>query len=165
MSTRAVVCLCVALAACVPAISAVAADDRMTTRLATCQDSWLDWKDDPLLGQKFVGAFRAAFTQKDKEPYFVPKTALTVAGLRVERAFPESVGMGVGFSVVVNAGFDATRKAVEKEIGKTLPHCETSDGMRTCELDIAPRRSLTVMADDKPRSKSTLIGCFYFYAK
>jgi hypothetical protein len=38
-------------------------------RLATCQDSWRDWKDDPAQSKK-VG----------------------------EQVYPESVGMGVGFS-------------------------------------------------------------------
>ena len=66
--------------------------------------------------------------------------ALAVLGFRVTKASPESVGMGVGFSLDVDAMFDDARKAVERSLGKTLTHCETGDEMRTCALEIARQR-------------------------
>jgi len=42
--------------------------------------------------------------------------------------------------------------------------CEASDGMHSCELDIAPQRTFTLMAaDSDPRH--TLVGCYYYYEK
>ena len=73
--------------------------------------------------------------------------------------------MGVGFSVTVDATFDTARTNLEKALGKPLTKCETSDGMRTCELDIAEKRTLMLMASDDPKASETLVGCYYFYEK
>src|SRR5213592_1574121 len=92
--------LTIFLAAATPA---QAADNPMIERLATCQDSWLDWKSgDPARLQQFVASFQSDFSRKERDPFFVPKSSQTVAGLPVAQVFPQSVGMGVGFSVVVN---------------------------------------------------------------
>ncbi len=80
-------------------------------------------------------------------------------------AFPDSVGMGVGFSVLVGARFDEARARVEQTVGKTLDRCETGDGMRTCSLEIAEKRTLIVMAAEDPAANDTLIGCYYYYEK
>jgi hypothetical protein len=79
--------------------------------------------------------------------------------------FPESVGMAVGFSVVVNANFDQTRKAVEIRIGKKLTACENGDNMRMCGLEIAEKKTVTLMTSGDPKSTSALFGCYYFYEK
>jgi hypothetical protein len=80
--------------------------------------------------------------------------------------FPESVGMGVGFSIVVNANFTKTKTSLEKKLGKTINKCEPpSDNMRTCELEIAEKKTITLMAEDNPKSTTTLVGCYYFYEK
>jgi hypothetical protein len=143
-----------------------AADDLGVARMATCRDSWLDWqKSDPAKLQAFGVRFRSEFSRSESDPFFVPKSPLSIAGLRVTRAFPDSVGMGVGFSVFVEAPFDETRKAVEKTLGKPLEHCETSDNMRACELKISDMRTVMLMAEDNARSTSTLIGCYYYYEK
>ena len=148
------------------AVPALAADDLVVERLVTCQDSWLDWKNDnaPQL-QTFGEHFQADFTRNESDGYFVPKSQDTIAGLRVTRVFPESVGMGVGFSVFVDAPFDEARKRFEQALGKPLEKCEISYGMRTCELDIAEKRTFTLMAEDSATSTSTLAGCYYFYEK
>src|SRR5947209_10403626 len=84
-----------------------AADNLSIERLATCQDSWLDWKEsNPVQLRKFADSFQSDFLRKEKDRFFVPKSNQTVAGLSVAQVFPESIGMGVGFSVVVNANFD-----------------------------------------------------------
>jgi hypothetical protein len=37
--------------------------------------------------------------------------------------------------------------------------------MRSCELQIAEKRTVMLMAEDDPKATSTLIGCYYFYEK
>jgi hypothetical protein len=146
---------------------AQATDNLGIERLATCQDSWLDWKSgDPAQLKKFAGSFQADFLRKESDPFFVPKSSQTVAGLPVAQVFPESVGMAVGFSVVVNATFDKTKSSIEKKIGKSIKKCEPpSDNMRTCGLEIAEKKTIMLMAEDNPKSTTTLLGCYYFYEK
>lgn len=64
--------------------------------MATCQDSWLEWKENPARGDKFIETLHANYTAKDSG-YLVPKTKTLLFGLPVTRVYPESVGMGVGF--------------------------------------------------------------------
>ena len=152
------------LAAVTPAY---AADNPILERLATCQDSWFEWKSsDPARLQQFVAGFQSDFSRKERDPFFVPKSSQTVAGLPVTQVYPESVGMGVGFSVMVGANFDQTKKRLEQKIGKPLNKCEPpSDNMRTCELTIGPKKTLLLVAEENPKSTTTLFGCYYFYAK
>ena len=143
-----------------------AADDAGIERMATCQDSWFDWnKSDQAQLKKFGDQFRADFSRKDNDPFFVPRKDKRIAGLRVTQAFPDSVGMGVGFSVTVEAPFDKARQVFEKSLGKKLGKCETGDNMRTCGLEIADKRTFTLMAEDSPKSTATLVGCYYYYEK
>lgn len=147
-----------------PALAA--GGDTGVARMATCQDSWLDWKtSDPAKLQAFAAQFGSGYTQGADGQFLVPKSPQTLAGLRITQVFPESVGMGVGFSVAVDAPFDATRKRVETLLGKKLGKCEASDGMRSCELELAPQRTVSVTAGDDPKSHTTLVGCFYLYEK
>jgi hypothetical protein len=37
--------------------------------------------------------------------------------------------------------------------------------MRTCELEIGEKKTILLMAEDNVKSKTTLLGCYYFYAK
>jgi hypothetical protein len=144
---------------------AMATDDAGLARLTTCQDSWLVWsKSDPPRLNKFAAQFHAAFVHKGNDAFSTPKAETTIAGLRVVQVYPESVGMGVGFSVIVDASFESTRKTFEKFFGKPLQSCDASDGMHTCELDIAEQRTFAVMAQDDAKSR-TLVGCYYYYEK
>jgi hypothetical protein len=148
------------------AVFARAEEDTSIGRMATCQDSWFDWQSkDPAKLQKFADRMHVEFSPSGNDPFIVPKTNLSIAGLRIEQAFPESVGMGVGFSVTLDAPFDKARQSVEKMLGKKLDKCETSDNMRTCGLEIAEKRTITLMAQDDPKSTKTLLGCYYFYEK
>jgi hypothetical protein len=143
-----------------------AGDDTTITRLATCQNSWLDWqKSDPARLKKLGEYFGATFSHKDNDPFGIPKSNVPIAGLRITQAFPDSIGMAVGFSVTVDAPFDKARAAVEKIVGKKLAHCETGDNMKTCTLQIADQRTVTLMASDPPDKNGTLVGCYYFYEK
>lgn len=155
-----------ALALSLAFVPARAADDAALTRMALCQDSWLDWtKTDPARFEAFRGHFMSAFSPHDNDPYMLPKASVSVVGLRVAQAFPASVGMGVGFSLTVDATFDNARKAVEKALGRKLAHCESGEGMKTCALEIAPQRTVMLMAPDDPKGHQTLIGCYYYYEK
>jgi hypothetical protein len=157
--------LTVFLAAVTPA---QAADNPGIERLAMCQDSWFERKSsDPARLQAFIASFQSDFSQKKAtDAFFVPKSSQTVAGLPVAQVFPESVGMAVGFSVVVNANFDRTKTSLEKKIGKSIKKCEPpSDNMRNCELEIGEKKTILLMAEDNPKSTTTLIGCYYFYEK
>jgi len=146
---------------------AAAADNVAVERLATCHDSWLEWRTgDPARFKRFVDDFRTAFVRRGNDAFFVPRESQSVAGLPIAQAYPESVGMGVGFSVVVNAKFDATKAALERTTGKAFAKCEPpSDNMRTCERQIAEKKTLVLMAEDNPQSTTTLFGCFYLYEK
>jgi len=92
-------------------------------RLATCQDSWRDWKDDPAQSKRVGELFTTSFEQSGKDGSFAPKDKVQVVGLPVMLVYPESVGMGVGFSVVLDAAFDTAREHVEKTLGKKLTGC------------------------------------------
>lgn len=150
-----------------PAAKSRAAAEPSLESLATCRDSWLDWKDDPARGAKFAEGLRASYTyREDSGGSLVPKAPKTLLGLPVARVYPESTGMAVGFSVVVNSRFDAAKKAVEKALGKPLK-CDPGhpgDEIFGCELELGPKRTVMVATEDKA-GKSTLIGCYYFYEK
>jgi hypothetical protein len=143
-----------------------AADDAGIERMILCQDSWLDWQKagDPRL-PKFAERLRAGFTRTGNNAYAVPNAPTTVAGFRILQLYPDSVGMGVGFSVLVDATYDKARQSVERALGKPLKPCEASDGMRSCELQISEQRTVTLMAQDSPNNASTLLGCYYYYEK
>ena len=150
----------------VSVIQASAADDSSVERMATCQDSWLDWKkNDAAQMTKFGDHLRSILSQEETGGSFPTRTSTTIAGLHVVRVSPESVGMGVGFSVMVEAPFDTTRRTVEKIFGKSLQKCDSSDNMRTCELEIGEKRTFMLMAEDSAKSGTTLLGCYYYYEK
>jgi hypothetical protein len=130
------------------------------------QDSWLDWqKSDPAQLKKIGDHLHADFSPSGNDPFILPKTNLSIAGLRITQLFPNSVGMGVGFSATVSGSFEAARRSVENLLGKKLGKCDASDGMTSCELEIANERTVMVMAEDSPKSTSTLVGCYYYYEK
>ncbi|HEY5336562.1 MAG TPA: hypothetical protein VIJ85_00030 [Rhizomicrobium sp.] len=145
---------------------ALADDDAVIARMATCQDSWFELqKSDPAKMQKFVDHIRAGFTPHDNDPYWLPKAKTSILGFNASQVFPESIGMAVGFSVTVDVPFDQARAAVEKAIGKKFVHCETGDDMRMCDLELAEQHDVGVMAEDTPKATQTLVGCYYFYEK
>jgi hypothetical protein len=134
-------------------------------RLATCQDSWRDWKDDPVQTKKFTELFRGTFDHEGEGGSFTSSAKLSVLGLPVLRVYPESVGMGVGFSVVLDATFDTARAHTERAVGRKLGGCESGEGMRTCELEIAKERTVTLLSGEHDEHHETLLGCYYLYVK
>ncbi len=142
------------------------ADDARVENLALCRDSWLDWqKTDPAALSAAAAYFRSAFAHKDADAFAVPKSPMTIAGLKIAQVFPASVGTGVGFSVLVDATFDVARRAVELKLGKPLGQCGTGEDMRTCGAPIAAQRTLVLLSGDPPNDRTTLIGCYYLYEK
>ena len=158
------VVLLIALASA-PALQSPRPAENVLERLATCQDSWRDWRDDPAQTKKMAELFNSTFDSPANDGSFAPKQKTQVVGLPVAQVYPESVGMGVGFSVVLAASFDEARAHVEKAVGKALGSCEHGDGMQTCGLEIAKERTITLMAAEHDTKKRTLLGCYYFYAK
>ncbi len=148
------------------AAPAGAADDSGIARMVTCRDSWADWqKSGDARLKQLADHLRSAYAPHGNDAYLVPTSSVTVVGFRVLQLYPDSVGMGVGISVAVDAPFDTVRKSVDRMLGEPLRHCDTSDGMRTCELRLADTRTVTLMAGDGPKDTSTLLGCYYYYEK
>ncbi len=166
MKSTAATCM-LALSGFCSAIAATpvyAADEENLERMATCQESWLDWKDDPARGQKFADSLHSGYAEQAEGGYLVPKAKKTLFGLPVARVYPDTIGMGVGFSVTVNGSFETAKKAVENAVGKTLKCEADSDEVRACQAELGPQKTVTV-ASDTQGSKSALIGCFYLYEK
>jgi hypothetical protein len=153
------------LSLCLAATPAFGAADDLLEQLATCKVSWLDFKDDPVKARLFGETIKGSFVQQPRSPAWTPLKPVTLGGLTIVQAFPESVGMGVGFSLEVEAPFDKARAEFEKLAGKTFKTCESGEGMKSCELAVAEKRTLMIVAGDNGKSKTTLLGCYYFYAK
>jgi hypothetical protein len=140
-----------------------AASEPNLESMVTCQESWLDWKDNPARGKKFGEHLHAAYTAQ-KDGYLVPKAKAALFGLAVKGVYPESIGMGLGFSVSVAGSFDVSRAAVEKALGKSLVCAADSDEVRACQFELGPNKTVMVVGDTGD-TKTALIGCFYFYEK
>ena len=115
--------------------------------------------------ESFSAFLRSNFAHNENDAFFTPKSDMTVEGLKVTQVFPGSVGMGVGFSMLVDASFDVAKEVFESELGRPLRDCEIDDGMRTCELSIAEQRTVLLVSGDPINDKTTLVGCYYFYEK
>ena len=131
--------------------------------MVTCQESWLDWKSDPARGEQFGQNLRAGFTAQ-KEGFLVPRAKTALFGLPVKRVYPESVGMGIGFSVAVASSFDTSRAAVEKKLGKPLVCEADNEEVRACQTELGTNKTVMVVSDTGD-TKNALIGCFYYYEK
>lgn len=155
------VAIAIALIACALPAPASAADDTTLQRLASCQDSWLEWKDIKPRMTQYTDYVDAHLDRDGDGAGFAPKSPASAFGLPVAQVFPASVGTGVGFSLIVKADFAQTRRSFEKLLGKAMT-CAVSDGTPACELQIGNRKTAVLMTDD-PRSKTTLAGCYYYY--
>ena len=140
------------------------AEDRSLGQLATCQDSWYSWKDDDVRMGQYIDRFNANFTRMEEEPAFLPKKPGSVLGFPLVKVYPQSVGMGVGFSVQLGGQFANIRGEVEHRLGKTL-ECSNSDGMTSCGVELGEHKSLTLTAFGDGADAINLLGCFYYYEK
>jgi hypothetical protein len=155
-----------AIAAIAVASSAVqaASDDLPLQRLALCQDSWVDWKDDAPRMARFSNTFNTRFNRSAQGDAFIPRQPSQVLGRAITHAYPQSVGMGVGFSLVINSDFGTARAAIEQQLGKPM-RCSTSDGVRSCELQLGEQKTALLMTGQNGQADTSLVGCYYFYEK
>lgn len=137
--------------------------DRLV-KFATCQDSWLEWKDDARRTDQYVESFDQGFTRIEEEAAFLPKDALVALGFPVTKVYPQSVGMGVGFSILLAAPLQQVRVQVEKLVGKPL-QCSVDEGMTSCSIELAEKKSVMLASEGDAAEKSSLLGCFYYYEK
>ena len=144
--------------------SAVArvADDVQLQRLALCQDSWLDWKDDAVRMSRLANYFETRFDRSASDAAFTPRSPTKVLGCSVSQVYPQSVGMGVGFSLIVNADHARARAGIEGQLRRPMT-CATSDGVRSCEVPLGSGRTAVLMTEQNGRAPSSLVGCYYFY--
>jgi hypothetical protein len=140
------------------------AEERRLKRMATCQDSWLTWQGDERQMAEFIKSFDADYTRSEQEPAFLPKGPSKVLGFPLIKVYPQSVGMGVGFSLQLAASLVQVRAHVEPLLGKPLD-CSVSDDMTYCAFVIDPTKTITLTADGNGMGKFSLLGCFYYYAK
>ena len=155
-----------ALALLLAAAPASGADDPRIENFALCRESWLELdKSDPAALEDFGVYLNSAFAQGSDDGHLTPNAPTTLTGLNVTQVFPGSLGMGVGFSVLVDGTFDVVRQAVEGDLAKPMDDCQAGDGMRTCEMSVAEQRTVILLSEDAPNDKTTLIGCYYYYEK
>lgn len=141
-----------------------AADDPGLLRLASCQDSWLDWRRDETQMKRFADLVLGGFSRQDRSPAFIPQSPSSLLGFPITELYPQSVGMGLGFSVAITASFDEARQGFEKLLGKPMA-CSRGEGMRNCELVLGEKKTAMLMAPDKAGSRQALVGCYYYYEK
>lgn len=144
---------------------AQADDDKFILQMASCQESWLDWKQQPAKVKEFTAKLESNFKMDEQSATFVPTRATSVLGHNISRVYPESVGMGVGFSVLLDASFDAIKASFEKQTGKRFGQCATEDGMKSCEHKVGEKKTVILMEGSTGKNAQSLIGCYYFYAK
>jgi hypothetical protein len=133
------------------------------SRLASCQESWLDMKNDPARARNFAEVIQANFVQDDRSPTWKPRQPMTWLGHPLIEITPQSVGMGLGFAVTVKARPETVRPAYEKLVGQPLGGCGKSDGSLMCEHQIAKQRTAMLVAPLKTPELGTMLGCYYFY--
>lgn len=150
------------LASCAHAAPAAELDETLQ-RLAGCQDSWLDWKNDEQRMRAFGTALMGQFRHDDKSRTWVPQGRVTWMGHEVSEITPQSIGMALGFAVTVKAPLAKLRAGYERVVGQPLKACETNDGLSSCELQLAKRKTATLMMPIKKPELGTLVGCYYYY--
>lgn len=134
-------------------------------RLLTCQDSRLEWKDVPVKKQKFVDELKANFKQNKRDGSFVPIKPMSILGHEIVQLFPQSVGMGVGYSVIVSASFAATKASLEKQMGKSFDRCEAASEGKSCGRELAKLKTVMLMEGSRGNDPTTVFGCYYLSEK
>ena len=109
--------------------------------------------------------FSADFKRKGRGASFEPNKPVSILGYAINEVYPESIGMGVGFSVLVDAEFDTIKASLEKQVGKPITKCSKERDSRSCEYTFAEKKTLLLMEGGRGKNAKTLFGCYYFYAK
>lgn len=132
-------------------------------RLAGCQDSWLDWKNDEQRMRAFGDALMGQFRPSEQHHVFVPQGRVTWMGYEVSEITPQNIGMALGFAITVKAPLAKLRAGYERVVGQPMKACENNDGLSSCELQLAKRKTATMMMPIKKPELGTLLGCYYYY--
>lgn len=140
------------------------AEETWFGKLATCQETWFDWKDDDRRMSQYIDRFNANFTHGEEDPAFLPKGPGKVLGFPLIKVYPSSVGTGVGFSLQLGGQLARIQKEVEHQLGKSLD-CSSSDGMTSCGLELGENKSVVLMAFGEGDAAINLLGCYYTYEK
>jgi hypothetical protein len=130
--------------------------------MATYQDSWLAWKNEPSKLQDFIKHIKSTFAEKESSAFPVPKLEISVLGLKIVQLIPGSIGMAVGFSVIVKADSKKTRASLENRLKKTCEKCETDESMLACEIEMGEKKTIPLLAEEDGKVVETLFGCFYY---
>lgn len=139
-------------------------DETYLVELATCQQSWFDWKDDDLRMSQYLDRLNADFTRIEEEAAFLPKGPAKVLGFPLVKLYPQSIGMGVGFSLELGGQFAKIRNEVENRLGKPL-ECSASGGMTSCAVELGEKKTVMLTAFGEGADAVNLLGCYYFYEK
>lgn len=145
--------------------SAQAPDDKLFLQLATCQESWLDWKNIPPKMGPFKDRINSDLKRVEGTAGYLPLKPVSLLGFNVIEVYPGSVGMGLGFSVVVIADFDKVKAGLEKQTGKRITECSVHENTRDCGYSLAEQKTLTLTEVTKGKNAKTLFGCYYYYEK
>lgn len=165
MSFLSILLAAASLSSSVAGVAAVnEADDPFFETLATCQDSWFDWKDDAQRMGRYGDRLTANFVIIEGEPAFVPKRPGTILGFPLVKVYPQSIGMGVGFSVQLGGPLAEIRGAVENRLGQPL-QCGPSDGMTSCAVELGDKKTVLLTGYGEGADAVNLLGCYYFYEK
>lgn len=140
------------------------AEETYFGKLATCQESWFNWKDDDQRMSQYIERFNSNFTRSEEEPAFLPKGPGKVLGFPLIKVYPQSVGTGVGFSLQLGGKLETIRIEVEHQLGKSLD-CSSGDGMTSCGVELGANKSVVLMAFGDGDAAINLLGCYYIYEK
>ncbi len=158
--------LAISLAALLAALAGSAdvraADDPQMQRLVLCQDKWFDWKDDAVRMARFGNLFETQYEESTSDGAFAPKSPTSVFGWSIAQVYPQSVGMGVGFSLTVSTDHTRARALIEQQLGKPM-NCATSEGVRSCAIELGNKRTAMLITGQNGGAQTSLIGCYYFY--
>lgn len=132
-------------------------------KLASCEDSWLDWKRDETRMRAFGEVLMAHFRRDEKRRVWVPLRPLHYLGAEVSELTPQSVGMGLGFGVTLKAPMASLREGFEQAVGRKLGDCNSSDGLTSCGAELAQRKTAMMVSPTAKPQVGTLVGCYYYY--
>ena len=147
-----------------PGNQAEQAEETWLGKLATCQETWFDWKDDDLRMSQYLDRFNANFTHGEDDPAYLPKGPGKVFGFPLIKVYPGSVGSGVGFSLELGGQFAKIRSQVERALNMSL-ECSSSDGMTSCGVELGENKNVVLTAFGNGDAAINLLGCYYTYEK
>jgi len=128
--------------------------------MATCQKTWLDWERDRVKMQEYYDKVSIDFKKPDEEHYYIPRSDQTILGYSIKRLYPSNVGMGLGFSVLIDQPFLDVKESIESQTDIQYDRCENSHG-KACQKKIAQKKKAMLIETDG----LLLFGCYYHYQR